>query len=118
MGWLALEDLKIRCVVGVHSHEREMLQELSVDVQIEIPFEDAAGSDQLSHTVDYAAMADYLADWAQTRKFKLIETMAEKGCDLFLEKWPQITRCRMKVKKPSALPAARHASATAERART
>ncbi len=117
MGRLELEDLKISCVVGVHTHEREILQDLFLDVEIDLSFEGAAESDQLSRTVDYAAMAEVLDAWARHGKFKLIEAMAEKACELLLEKWPQIERCRVKVKKPSALPAARHAAAIAERSR-
>lgn len=115
MGIIAVQDLKVRCIVGVNPHERKVEQDLYLDLRIETDFADAARTDQLAHTVDYTAMAALLTDFIRREKFKLIETLAERACALLCAEWPQIRRCRVTIKKPGALPKARHAAVTAER---
>ncbi len=115
MGIISIQDLKVRCIVGVNPHERKIEQDLFVDLRIEIDFSAAAVSDHLSHTVDYTEMADLLTGWMRREKFLLIETLAERACTLLCAEWPQIRRCRITIKKPGALPRARYAAVTAEK---
>ena len=82
MGIISIQDLKVRCIVGVNPHERKIEQDLFVDLRIEIDFSAAAVSDHLSHTVDYTEMADLLTGWMRREKFLLIETLAERACTL------------------------------------
>jgi dihydroneopterin aldolase len=118
MGVIAVQDLRVRCIVGVNPHERKIEQDLFVDLRIETDFSEAARTDRLRHTVDYTAMTVLLTDWMRREKFKLIETLAERACALLCAEWPQIRRCRVTIKKPGALPQARHAAVTAERIST
>jgi dihydroneopterin aldolase len=115
MGIIAVQDLKVRCIVGVNLRERKVEQDLFLDLRIETDFAEAAGTDLLAHTVDYTAMAEMLTEFIRREKFKLIETLAERACALLCAEWPQIRRCRVTIKKPGALPKARHAAVTAER---
>lgn len=115
MGIIAVQDLKVRCIVGVNPHERKVEQDLFLDLRIETDFAEAARTDQLAHTVDYTAMAALLTEFIRREKFLLIETLAERACALLCAEWPQIRRCRVTIKKPGALPGARHAAVTAER---
>ena len=41
---------------------------------------------------------------------EVIETLAERGCLLIFERWPQVQRAAIKVKKPGAVPQARFAA--------
>jgi dihydroneopterin aldolase len=116
MGILRIEDLKVRCIVGVYTHERKVEQDLFVDVRLELDFEAAAGSDQIGHTLDYTRLAAMLEEWMQREKFQLIETLAERACVLITEAFPEVRQCRVTIKKPGALAAARFASVTAEKA--
>ena len=115
MGIIAVQDLKVRCIVGVNPHERKVEQDLFLDLRIETDFAEAARTDQLAHTVDYVAMAGLLTEFIRREKFKLIETLAERACALLCSEWPQIRRCRVTIKKPGALPQARYAAVTAEK---
>lgn len=116
MGLIAIQDLRVRCIVGVNPHERKVEQDLFVDLRIETDFAEAARTDHLKHTVDYTVMASLLTDWMRREKFLLIETLAERACALICAEWPQVKRCRVTIKKPGALPQARHAAVTAEKA--
>ncbi len=115
MGILDVHDLRIRCIVGVHTHERKVEQDLHVDVRLDFDFEAAAKNDQLAHTIDYTRLTERLEAWMRQEKFQLIETMAERACVLILEEFPQVRNCSVTIKKPSALPKARYAAVTSQR---
>jgi 7,8-dihydroneopterin aldolase/epimerase/oxygenase len=114
MGVLDIQDLRIRCIVGVHTHERKVEQDLLVDLHLEFDFSEAAHTDQIELTIDYTRLTEMLEAWIQREKFQLIETLATRACILITDEWPQISHCRIKIKKPSALPKALYASVTSE----
>ncbi len=114
MGILDIRDLRIRCIVGVHKHERKVEQDLLVDIGLEFDYSEAAHTDQIGLTIDYTHLASILELWMQREKFQLIETLAARACILITDEWPQISKCRVTIKKPSALPKARYASVTSE----
>ena len=110
LGTIYVEDLKITCIVGIYDKERELLQNLFLDVELDIDFGDAEASEHVSNTIDYAEVSNVLERWVQEEKFQLIETLAERGCLLIFERWPQVQRAAIKVKKPGAVPQARFAA--------
>ena len=54
---LRLNGIDVDCVIGERPDERTRLQTLRVDIELEIP-DDAAETDSLSDTVDYAALTE------------------------------------------------------------
>jgi dihydroneopterin aldolase len=60
-------------------------------------------------------LTERLEAWIRREKFKLIETLAERACELLCKEWPQLRRCQETIKKPAALPKARYAAVTVER---
>jgi FolB domain-containing protein len=117
MDWLHIKDLRIRCIVGVHLHERKAEQDLLVDLDLALDFSAAAASDDLGDTLDYTVLTARLNDWARREKFQLIETMSVHACDWILREWPEVQECRVWIKKPTALPLAQYAGVSAERKR-
>jgi dihydroneopterin aldolase len=116
MGVLNIDDLRVRCIVGVYTHERKVEQDLFVDVRLEFDFSEAARTDQIAHTLDYTRLTAMLEEWMQREKFQLIETLAERACVLIIDAFPQVRHCRVTIKKPAALKEARHAAVTSEMA--
>jgi 7,8-dihydroneopterin aldolase/epimerase/oxygenase len=114
MGVLNIQDLRIRCIVGVHTQERKVEQDLLVDIRLEFDFSEAAHTDQIDLTIDYTRLALMLELWMQREKIQLIETLAARACILITDEWPQISHCKVTIKKPSALPKAQYASVTSE----
>lgn len=117
LGTVFVRDLKITCIVGIYEKERELLQNLFLDVEFDLDFGDAANTEDVSHTVDYAEVSNLLESWVKAEKFQLIETLAERGCTLIFEKWANIQRCKITVKKPGAVPQAQYAAVMVERFR-
>ncbi len=117
MDMLSIRDLRISCIVGVHSHERKREQPLFLDVDLWLDFRPAAASDHLQNTIDYTSVAEDLTGFIREEKFQLIETLAHRACERLLRLQPRVQRCRLILRKPEAVPNAACAMVTVERDR-
>ncbi|MDX2246483.1 MAG: dihydroneopterin aldolase [Bacteroidia bacterium] len=116
-GTIFLHDLKILCIVGIHPKERDFRQALFLDIEVDQDFASAAGSEYVGDTVDYSVLAEEVDKLLTSRQYQLIETAAEEVCQTIFGKWPQVTRCKVKIKKPAAVPQAAFAAVAVERFR-
>lgn len=100
---------------GVEAHERETEQPFLYDVELEVP--DPA-ADDIEHTVDYRRVVELVREVSESRRFRLLETLAGAVTDALLERLPA-KRVRVRVRKPQVQLDApvEHAAATAERSR-
>ncbi|MEZ4829792.1 MAG: dihydroneopterin aldolase [Bacteroidia bacterium] len=114
-GTIYLHDLKILCIVGIHPKERDFKQALFIDIEVDQDFSRAAGSEFVGDTLDYSELAGAIDELVTTRQFQLIETAAEDICKMVFARWPQSSRCRVKIKKPAAVPQATFAAVSVER---
>ncbi|OBG45550.1 dihydroneopterin aldolase [Mycobacterium alsense] len=72
---IELRGLTVRGRHGVFDHERAVGQDFVVDITVWIDLADAAESDQLIHTYDYAALAQLAADVVAGPPRNLIEAV-------------------------------------------
>ena len=49
LGTVYAQDLKITCIVGIYPKERELLQNLFLDVEFDLDFGDAENTEDVSH---------------------------------------------------------------------
>lgn len=82
-----LTGLQLRCHIGVPDEERAEAQLLHADIVLHLRgrFEDMA--DELSRTIDYAAVATRLEQVAAARPRRLIETLAAELAQVVLEEF-------------------------------
>ena len=106
---LRLDGLEVDCVIGEMPEERERLQRLLVDVELEVP-DAAAESDEIADAVDYAALAESIRSALVDAKCRLIERAAKVVRDVCLDD-PRVGAARASVTKVGAIP--HLASATA-----
>lgn len=78
---LRLNGIEVLCVIGERPDERTRLQKLRVDVALEIPPQ-AAETDGLADTVDYAALADGIRAALVAAKCQMIERAARLAHDV------------------------------------
>lgn len=114
-GTIFLQDLKILCIVGIHPKERDFKQALFLDIEVDQDFSSASHSEFVGDTVDYSVLAEAVETLITTRQYQLIETAAEEICQLVFDRWPQVTRCKVKIKKPAAVPQAAFSAVSVER---
>lgn len=116
-GWLSIEGLRVRCIIGVTDRERASVQELIVDLGVKVDFEKAAASDSIQDTVDYRALTRRVVEAAERSSFQLVESLAMHLARIALDEFARVEEVRVEVEKPHALNAARSVRGVAALAR-
>jgi dihydroneopterin aldolase len=111
-----LRRLRLEVVVGVYEHERKAPQPILLDLEMAADVRRAAASDRLADALDYAAVADALAEYASGTDFQLVESLAEGCAELVLRRFP-VEWLRLTLYKPEALERAEAAGLVIERGR-
>jgi len=112
---LKLNGIDVDCVIGERPDERERLQRLRVDVELAISGS-AAESDELSDTVDYAALTERIRAALVAAKCRMIERAAKVVCDVCLSA-PKVSSARAAVVKSGTIPHLESAEAVYEQSR-
>ncbi|MCY4157845.1 MAG: dihydroneopterin aldolase [Gammaproteobacteria bacterium] len=111
---IIIRDLRVRAVVGVNRWEKAAPQVVGVDLEIGMDGAKAAAADEIAATVDYKRVSRDIAALAESRRYELIETLAEAIASLVLEargaQWVRVT-----ARKPFALRNARDVGVVIER---
>jgi dihydroneopterin aldolase len=112
---IRIVDLEVHTRLGVPEEERAQPQRILVTLALEVnDFGAAARADDVSLTVDYAAVAAYIKRFASERPRRLIETFSNELAGELLAAFP-IRRLQLQVKK-FILPEARYVAVEIERA--
>ena len=84
---------------GVLSEEQSVGGKFEADVDIYTSFGDAAEKDSLKQTVNYDKAYKFVYQLALEQKYRLIETLAIKITDGLLNKFPQIEKVAVRIRK-------------------
>ena len=106
-----IEGLQVQAVIGVYEWEKAIQQTLVFDLQMEHDNRLPATTDDLSKTLDYEAIANYIMAFCQAKNFELIETLAERLCEALLREFG-MAGLTMTLRKPGAVEAARSVGVT------
>ena len=101
---LRLDGIEVDCVIGERPDERDRLQRIIVDVELEIPGT-AAETDELADTVDYAALSERIRAALVAAKCRMIERAAKVVYDCLPTR-----DARVMVMKSGAVPGLASAS--------
>ena len=99
---IRIRDLRVRSHVGVTAAERRLPQDVVLTITLHADLRRACRSDRLSDTVDYKALKKAILAECETRRFVLIERMAQGVADLALRD-ARVERVEVNVQKPGAL---------------
>ena len=86
---------------GVSLEERLEPQPIEVDVLIPADLRAAGASDELAHTVDYAAVFARVAEIVEKQSFRLLEALAETIAQAVLAD-EKVDEVEVAVRKPKA----------------
>jgi dihydroneopterin aldolase len=100
-----IEGLKARAVIGVYEWEKQIQQELVFDLEMEHDNRVPAATDDLSKTLDYEAISNFILAFCEERQFELIETLAEHLVAELIERF-KLNAVTLTLRKPGAVPAA------------
>lgn len=85
---IVIERLEFRGRCGVTPEERAKPQPLALDLELQCDLGPAGFSDNLSHTVDYGAVAARVVQVASTQEACLLEAMAERILTMLFDDFP------------------------------
>ncbi len=105
MDCVLIEALEIETVIGVYDWERSIRQRLVLDLELATDIRPAAAADDLAQTLDYAAISERIARFAEAHDFALVETFAERLAALLMEEF-SVPWLRLTLRKPGAVSAA------------
>ncbi|MFB9146819.1 dihydroneopterin aldolase [Halomonas alkalicola] len=105
MDLVLIESLGVDTVIGVYDWERTITQRLVLDLALATDIRPSAAADDITLTLDYAAISERIQAFAAAHDFALVETFAERLADTLREEFA-IPWLRLTVRKPGAVPAA------------
>ena len=91
--------------IGVYAHERNIKQELKIDLEMAFNNRVASTSDDINDALDYDAISNFTLEYLEASQHFLIETAAEKLSQLLLKEFP-IKQVKVTIRKPDAVKAA------------
>lgn len=100
-----IKDLRVQTIIGIFGWEREVRQEVSIDLEMEFDCKKAAKNDAIEDTIDYKKITKGIIKFVEESEFQLQETLAEGIADLVKNKY-KVDLLKLRVSKPGAL---RHA---------
>ena len=102
MDRILINDLRVRCIIGVNDEERRDKQDVVINVEILTDLSKAGKSDRFQDTVDYSKIKKRIMAMAENSRFYLVEALAEAVAGICLEH-PAVSEVLVRVEKPSAL---------------
>lgn len=105
MDQVFINGLSVEAVIGVYDWERTAPQRLIVDLEMGWDMRRAAADDDLSATLDYAAISQRIAGFAADSGFMLVETFADRLAAAIIEEFG-VPWLRLRLTKPGAVPEA------------
>ncbi len=113
---ILIQDLLLRCIVGIHEWERRERQDVLVNIEMEADCFHAGSSDDITDAVDYRAVTKKVIAMVEASSFHLVEALAERIATICLED-ERVQAVRVRVEKPGALRFARSVGVEIERRR-
>ena len=99
---IQIEDLLLRCVIGVYDEERKNKQDVVINITLYADLETASQTDRLEDTVNYKEIKQQVIAMVEGSEFFLIERLAGKIAEICLEN-NRVEKVKIKVNKPAAL---------------
>jgi len=100
-----IKNLRVQTIIGIFGWEREVRQEVSIDLEMTFDCKKAAKNDAIEDTIDYKKITKGIIQFVEESEFQLQETLAEGIASLLKGKY-KVEALKLRVSKPGAL---RHA---------
>lgn len=117
MDAIIIEGLKVETVVGCFAWERQIQQPLMLDLIIATNLSQAAASDELQDTLNYAEICSISAQVIQQAAPKLIEHAAQLVLDALFTTFAAVESITITIRKPAIIPEANSVGIRLERHR-
>ncbi|MEZ5436707.1 MAG: dihydroneopterin aldolase [Pseudomonadales bacterium] len=109
-----IRDLRIETIIGIFAWEREVLQVVSLDLEMATDIRAAAESDDIVDALDYKTISKRLIQFIGESRYQLIEALAEAVADIVRTEFG-VQWLRLRISKPGALRGAQDVGLVIER---
>jgi len=99
---VVVRDLMVRGVIGINDWEREVEQDILVNLTMYTDLRKAGASDDIEDTVNYRTAAKSVIDHIKSHQPFTVEALATDIAQICLEQ-PNVKRVKVRVEKPGAL---------------
>ena len=99
---LFIKNLKVTCIIGVNTHEREHEQEIRMQLFLWTDIAKASRSDNLEDALDYREIYDEVVRRVEHSKFYLIESLAYEVATICMQH-PLTRKAKVVIEKVGAL---------------
>jgi FolB domain-containing protein len=117
MDQVIITDLHARGIIGVNDWEREILQDILINITIYTDLRATGQSDELSDSISYSAIANQVRSIAESANRFTVEALASDIADQCL-KQNRALKVRVRVEKPGVVQFARSVGVEIERSRS
>ena len=100
-----IKDLRVQTIIGIFGWEREVRQEVSIDLEMVFDCKRVAKTDAIEDTIDYKKITKGIIKFVEESEFQLQETLAESIAALVKNEY-KVNSLKLRISKPGAL---RHA---------
>ena len=108
--------LRATAVIGIYDWEREIRQNLRLDLEMQTDVRRAAASEDIADALDYEKISNRVRDFVEQSEFLLVETLAEQLAGLLIAEF-NVPWLRLSVHKPGAIEFADDVGVVIERQR-
>lgn len=99
---IILKNMKFFGYHGVFPEEQEKGQHFYIDVEMCTDLKKAGATDNLEDTIDYSAVYNIVKEITETKRFRLIERLADIISREILSRHESISEILVRVRKPEA----------------
>lgn len=97
-----INGLTAATTIGVYDHERDITQNLIIDLELGCDTKKAGLSDLFEDALDYDAISRRAVSFVEQTSYFLIESVAEQLSKILLDEFP-IMELKLKITKPGAV---------------
>lgn len=101
MDKIFINGMTVLTIIGTLPHEREIPQEITLDITLECDMKKAGETDDLFDAVDYSAVEKTIYETVRESSFFLLEALADKVAENCLA-FEGVSGVTVKIDKPKA----------------
>jgi len=99
---IRIDNLKLRAIIGLNDWERNVKQDILVNIVLRADISEAVATDDISGTVDYKNVKNLITAEVESSHYQLIESLAHRILAITTSQ-PGVIGATVRVDKPGAL---------------
>ncbi|MCL4162982.1 UNVERIFIED_CONTAM: hypothetical protein GTU68_029686 [Idotea baltica] len=109
-----IRDLRVDARIGIYDWERQIRQQITIDLEMGWDNRPAAETDDIKYTLNYKECAKLVEAYVQESEFQLVETLAERIAELLMTEM-KLPWLKVSLGKPVAVSGSREVGVIIER---